>query len=303
MTRRRATPYRHGRGNDPAKPGERRTHSMIYDCFTFYNEFEVLDLRLRELAGVVDRFVLVEADTTHAGLPKPLFFEERKAEFAPYLDRITHIVVRDMPETTDSWVRENFQRNAIMRGLDGLKPDDIVLISDVDEIPRRSVIASLPGNGAVVSGLRMPLFYFKYNYLNIAGNDCMVVWTVAVRGSHIAQITPQGARNARFALSQNPPANTRVYPHAGWHFSYIGDVEHVQRKLRNFAHQEYNDERFIEAIDIDRIVASGADLYGRAGYAWTTVQADDYFPDPLRANFERYRPFVAEGAQHRIQTA
>lgn len=276
---------------------------MIHDCFTFYNELEVLELRLRELSGVVDRFVLVEADTTHAGAPKPLFFEENKAAFAPFLDRITHIVVRDMPETADSWVRENFQRNAIMRGLEGVKPDDVVLVSDVDEIPRRSVVASLPADATPVTGLRMPVFYFKFNYLNIAGDELMAVWTVAVRGSHITQLTPQGARNARFALMRNPPPNTRVHDHAGWHFSYIGDAEHVRRKLRNFAHQEYNDERFIEAIDIDRIVASEADLYGRPGYVWKTVQVDGYFPDPLRANLERYRPFMVEGATRRIQAA
>lgn len=273
---------------------------MIYDCFPFFNELDVLELRLRELSGVVDRFVLVEADSTHMGAPKPLFFEENKAAFAPFLDRIIHIVVRDMPDA-NVWVRENFQRNAIMRGLEGVQPDDLVLISDADEIPRRSVVAALPGNGAVVSGLRMPLFYFKLNYMNVAGAELMAVWTVAVRGSHIAQLTPQGVRNARFTLMQNPPANTRVYEHAGWHFSYVGDETHVRSKVRNFAHQEYNNDDFVEAINIDRIVASGADLYGRPGYAWKTVQVDGYFPEHLLLNVERYRPFIVDGALHRIQ--
>src|SRR5271156_187621 len=113
---------------------------MIYDCFTFFNELELLELRLNELAGVVVKFVLVEATKTFSNKPKPLHFQENRARFAAFENKIIHVVVEDAPDTSDAWVIERFQRNAIERGLRGCKPDDWVLVSDLDEIPRATVV-------------------------------------------------------------------------------------------------------------------------------------------------------------------
>jgi Glycosyltransferase family 17 len=109
---------------------------MIYDCFTFFNELELLEIRLNELAGVVDRFVLVEATRTHSNQRKPLYFSENQSRFASWKNRIIHIVADDLPATgDDAWVRENFQRNCIMRGLTACSDTDTILVSDLMKFP------------------------------------------------------------------------------------------------------------------------------------------------------------------------
>ena len=118
---------------------------MIYDCITFYNELDLLEVRLHELCDVVDRFVLVEATQTFQGNPKPLFFEVHKHAFSRYADKITHIVVEFPDEAAlrshlstrppnMTWAREHYQRDQISRGLTKALPDDLIIVSDVDEI-------------------------------------------------------------------------------------------------------------------------------------------------------------------------
>ena len=125
---------------------------MIYDCFTFFNELDLLEIRLNILNEVVDKFVLVEATRTHRGNPKPLYFKENKKRFAPFLDKIIHIVVdsyepvekyiasKDSDPKLHSWAYENFQRHAIIHGLDDLKDEDSLIISDLDEIPTAEAV-------------------------------------------------------------------------------------------------------------------------------------------------------------------
>ena len=117
---------------------ERRTSPRrIWDAFTFFNELDVLRLRLRTLAPVVHQFVLAEATKTHSNQPKALLFEQSKVDpgLAVFLPQIEHVIVDDLPDSDDSWQLEHFQRNALIRGLREAADDDIVLVSDCDEIP------------------------------------------------------------------------------------------------------------------------------------------------------------------------
>ena len=121
----------------------------LYDCFTFYNELTLLRLRLETLSPHIERFVLVEATKTFTGKPKPLVFGANRHLFTPWLNKIEHVVVDDMPDEGDAWAREIHQRNAIARGLPSARQEDIIMVSDVDEIPRASTIAPGPwGFGA-----------------------------------------------------------------------------------------------------------------------------------------------------------
>ena len=107
----------------------------IYDCFTFYNEFELLELRLKSYYNLVDCFVIVEADKTFTNKPKPFYFNERKNEFAEFLPKIRHIMVNmDIPYSgVGDWSIEFAQRNFIAKGLEDAAPEDLVFISDLDE--------------------------------------------------------------------------------------------------------------------------------------------------------------------------
>src|SRR3989344_1716902 len=90
--------------------GFKALDAKIYDCFTFFNELDLLDLKLHELADHVDKFVIVESTVTFQGNPKPLYFQENKQRFAPFLDKIIHVVVSDTPTEGSAWDREHYQR-------------------------------------------------------------------------------------------------------------------------------------------------------------------------------------------------
>jgi len=116
----------------------------VIDCFPFYNELDLLDFRLRYMDDVVDKFVLVEATHTQAGNPKELYFEKNKARYEKYLHKIEHIIVDDCPNTNDPWDNENHQRRGINKGIVKTNPgnDDIIIISDVDEIVKRLLLST-----------------------------------------------------------------------------------------------------------------------------------------------------------------
>lgn len=113
---------------------------MVYDCFCFYNELDLLEIRLNILNGCVDKFVLVEATRTQRNNPKPLYFAENKERYKKFEDKIIHLVLDEYPEHIEQWTIENLQRNYIMKGLEQCSDDDIILISDLDEIPRPEYI-------------------------------------------------------------------------------------------------------------------------------------------------------------------
>ena len=195
---------------------------MIFDCFTFFNELDVLELRLHELDSVVDRFVLVEATRTFSGRPKPLVFEANKERFKRFLPRIEHVVVRDLPdESASPWAREAAQRDAILRGLKTAIPEDVILISDVDEIPRASCVRQFVQARGQAASFYMPTFYYKLNVKNVRG-EVFQPLTVAVRRAILK--TPQETRLWRFGLPG--------IPDAGWHFSYLGDEDAIRTQDR-----------------------------------------------------------------------
>ncbi|MBR0290255.1 MAG: hypothetical protein IJQ82_14870, partial [Selenomonadaceae bacterium] len=121
----------------------------VYDCFTFYNEFELLELRLKALWNVVDHFVIVEANRKHNGEPKDFTFPKRAEEFKEFWPKIRFINadLSKIPfKGVGDWSLENAQRNMILRGIDDAQPDDLILISDLDEIPAPDIFQRLQEN-------------------------------------------------------------------------------------------------------------------------------------------------------------
>ena len=140
----------------------------VYDCFTFYNEFDLLDLRLEELYDYVDYFVIAEANKTHQGRDKTFLLEENWDRYAKYHDKIVHIKVDDMPTNDNAWVLENYQRNALAKGYADADDNDIIIISDLDEIMRAETVELMREDTThTVFICRCPLFYFKLNYIMV----------------------------------------------------------------------------------------------------------------------------------------
>jgi len=279
--------------------------SKVYDCFTFFNELELLELRLHELDPVVDQFVLVEAALTHSYHPKPLHFAEHKARFEKFLPKITYIVVTEFPEAGGNrWVAENYQRNAIARGLQECKPDDVIIVSDIDEIVRaRAVLENKDKPG--IKFFRQQQYYY---YLNCAQKQG--IWDRAKMAFYRDLRSPQWLRDYPKPSVPHPTRwqkKIAKYRHrwrqrfrspdifidnGGWHFSYLGGLERIREKIKAFAHSEYDNEEFLALERLERVLATGEDLYGRRNMAFEFVPIDDSFPRYLREHPERYENMV-----------
>ena len=223
----------------------------IYDCFTFFNEFDLLELRLRELYDHVDHFVLVEANRTFQNNSKPFYFIDNLKRFEPYLNKIIHYTVADMPENTDAWGRERYQRDAIARAVVDSDPEDVIMIGDVDEIPRVETTQRLRESRQSIWGFRMPLFNFKFNYMMYT-QDYYSVWSGAIRRSLLN--SPEDFRRMRHVLNQCPynfgDDNVQIIEHAGWHFTYLGNEDFARSKIQSFAHDETNRPEILDQLNI-----------------------------------------------------
>ena len=179
---------------------------MIYDTFMFFNELDLLEIRLNELDKVVDTFVLVESPFTYSGKAKPLYFQSNKKRFSKFLHKINYVLIEDigdisllqdkvadyLPECSEYLKRENIQRNAIMKGLTHAKADDIILISDLDEIPPPQTVDKLSKaiNRREVLGFKQKVYYY---YLNLLSNETIM----GTKMTHYENIDfPQNIRQA-----------------------------------------------------------------------------------------------------------
>jgi hypothetical protein len=211
---------------------------VIYDCFTFYNEFDVLEMRLTLLEGIVDRFVLCEAPFTFSGRPKPLWYAENAARFARWHDKIVHLVY---PGESDAnpWANEWGQRAFLTNALSGGDPDDLVLIGDVDEIPHPKNAARVPAAGKVLGHRQR----YAVGYFNRVIDDRGWVGTRAVRLGDVARFGTLA--DVRRGAGEDLDAIE-----GGWHFSSLGGVDVFKTKMQSYSHKEldipyYNDRRRI----------------------------------------------------------
>ena len=123
-----------------------RLRMKIFDCFTFYNELDLLEIRLHQLWDKVDRFVIVEGDRTYAGKEKESQYLENQERFAWASSKIIHVIASLQAEPKTRWVNEAIQRDAIMEGLDSATSEDVICISCVDEIYSNSIFSDLRNN-------------------------------------------------------------------------------------------------------------------------------------------------------------
>jgi beta-1,4-mannosyl-glycoprotein beta-1,4-N-acetylglucosaminyltransferase len=280
---------------------------MIYDCFIFYNELELLELRLRELADVVDKFVLVEATRTFTNHAKPLWFHENRARFDEFTDKIVHIVVRDSPDVSDPWIVERFQRNCIARGLTGCAPNDWVLVSDVDEIPRAQVVRTIasetpPGDRFLIEAVHSALnskpiqaLLQRKGFRRLWRRYHPFVWRFEQSEYRYfvnrRSLAPwYGTRMTRFrdfaTAEEMRHSGRKTIPDAGWHFSWMGGTEQIREKLGAFAHQELNTPRFSNPQYIERTINAGQPLFDQSEQ-FAFVALDDSFPRYWREHPEK----------------
>jgi beta-1,4-mannosyl-glycoprotein beta-1,4-N-acetylglucosaminyltransferase len=252
----------------------------VFDCFSFYNELDLLEIRLNELDPFVDFFVLSEMRQTHSGKPKPLYFEENKERFAKFLPKIIHVVPPDI-ETNDPWVREHYQRDYIKIALEGCQPLDIIILSDLDEIPRGSKIAEY-------KSLWTEFFWQKqYSYyLNFEVGISPVAPGTFSRITRWKNLKNEGTTLT--ALRYKELADSFGILDGGWHFSWMGGGEKIADKLEAWAHQEFNKPENLSPKKIEHFINSGKEHLGREGVGETKiVPIDSTFPKYVQ-NYQSY---------------
>jgi len=252
---------------------------VIVDCFPFFRELDLLELRLRTLEDVVDRFVIAEALTTHTGAPKPLYFAEHRERFARWNDRIVNLVDRGEP-VAEAWLNEWRQRDLLAEALTDLQPADLVVMSDVDEIPAPDRLGLRPQPGELLV-FEQYLSYYAANFR--ARERCL-----GSRAFLAGDFPRWGSMHEIRRITEGT-----IVRNGGWHFTFLGDRENARTKLLSTPHVEYGIPYFRDAARIDALLAAGRNIADPdEALIWSTV--DDTYPAPLRADPERWRAFIAD---------
>jgi beta-1,4-mannosyl-glycoprotein beta-1,4-N-acetylglucosaminyltransferase len=265
----------------------------IYDTFTFFNELDLLEIRLNVLNDVVDRFVIAESNRTFQNREKPLYFQLNKQRFSKFLHKIIHIVVDDMPDSKDTRLLESHQRNSIERGLTFCEPGDQILLSDLDEIPNPRTVKNV-ANSTGIRAFRQSLYYYYINYACKELHD--LPWTIMADFDGFMR--PQDMRQRLITaqaslLSGNMELDVELIDCGGWHFSYLGGVDAIIKKLSAFADPEYNKKAYQDSKRISQAISEGSDLFGR-DFSFCKVPLNDHFPDYIRNNLGKIRHLIHE---------
>ena len=203
---------------------------MIVDGFMFYNEIDMLLYRLESLKEFVDHFIIVESKYTHSGKEKQLFYNENKDLFKDYNSKIIHVMLDETPfvypnidySKSEQWENEHFHRNCISRGIDKLKlsNEDIIIISDLDEIPDRNVLKNIK-NGSVlidnIYSLNQDLYYYNLN------SKVCCSWNAAKILNYKTYIS------LNLSCQDLRHINCAVIDKGGWHLSYFGDKYFIKK--------------------------------------------------------------------------
>ncbi|MDR2546867.1 MAG: glycosyl transferase GT17 family protein [Lachnospiraceae bacterium] len=282
---------------------------MVYDVFPFFNEIDILKLRLETIGFLVDRFVIAEATHTFSGELKPLYFHDNREMFSKYLPKIEYIVVDDSPEELGPHQRDRYQKNHLLRGLSEVKDDDIIIFSDVDEIPNPHALEKIIANfdPEKVYHLAQRMFH---GYLNREETSMNIL---SITGEFAGVSRPMWLGTKVFAKRSIPatgivyiretdtesPASIRVND-GGWHFSYMGGsgerdaTKRVIDKIKAAAHQEYNDQDILAEVTAKTVL--GRNFLGRDGAGndatFVCVPIDETFPQYLREHIEEYSHLI-----------
>lgn len=285
-------------------------NKKVFDCFMFFNELELLHLRFMEYYDVVDYFVIVESNKSHTGKPRDLIFEANKQKFKMFLDKVIYVKVEDLPiyKPDSIWVAENFQRNAIQRGLEDVASiGDIVFISDCDEFWDKNYLSEIKKYSRV-NLFTNELYYYYVNCMQ----NC--VWGSGSCAYPYPLLTPQEARNIainlhgelfkldlesqlRIVEEENlKPEYKKVFFQKGWHYSYMGGAKRIREKVENIAESHMIISHVGDEEIINKKLLQGYDLWNReeeyAKKFLIDLSLKTYKPNALDQFLTEYPNFV-----------
>ena len=272
----------------------------VIDVFPFFNELDLLEIRLNSLDPYVDCFILSEATKTFSGLDKPLYYQENKERFKKFSDKIIHNIVNDdtAPEL-HPYQRDIFQKNSIKEVvLKNASDDDAIIWSDIDEVPNPEAIEELE------------TFFQPDIIFHFAQDNCIGYLNLVETTGQIRSMTPDwdyenypkwlGSKLfsksilEKYTMSelrskQEQESNSRISP-GGWHWSYVGSEglsveDRIVKKLECAAHLELNTEQVRSQVSV---VKENKDPLGRYYANYEIVPIDDNYPKYITTNKEKF---------------
>jgi beta-1,4-mannosyl-glycoprotein beta-1,4-N-acetylglucosaminyltransferase len=252
-----------------------------WDCFLFNGEKECLQIRAEELKPLNVHHVLVDSRYSFTGRGQKIPFLEMTDREEFYQYDIQEWVVDTLPIVGSAWNNEINQRNEILIALKelGAKDEDIVIISDADEIPSLKAIQSYSPEMGLTS-LKMDNFWYNFNCLTERQSWLPVrIMTY----EYLKDTTPNNVRISGYNYAID---------NGGWHFSYLGDADFIIKKLESFSHQEYNKPEYKDPETILKKIRSGESLWGDAKFKFIPI--DETFPKYLYENQNKFRSLIGK---------
>ena len=293
----------------------------IFDCFMYFDEDILLDLRLNYLNSYVDKFVIVESKYAHNGKKRSLNFDINN--FEKFKHKIVYLVLdkgppgianfddKDHIDITNSKYflnaskRENFQRNYIAEGLKDAEPNDIILISDLDEIPNLEQ-NNLKNIKNKLIFFKQKLFYYKFN-LKLESFE----WfgTKACRKNNL--LSPQWLRNIKdknypfwrldALFSKTKYQDIHFIENGGWHFSYLKTAKNIEKKLTSYLHHREYDLKPIGQEGIEKMIINKKPVYNLRvdskknkfdGGEELKITSTDELPNYIKNNLKKYKNWL-----------
>lgn len=295
----------------------------LFDTFLFFNELELLDLRLHALNDVVDYFVISEARETISGKPKPLYYLENKHLFSKFEHKIIHNITEVQPDNLYEFMkatpyytdpdksykhksggvplknlisevqREVFQRDSIINGLLGvITSDDMVMLSDLDEIPNpdalRDIIASDMSDEIYTFCQRWYMYY-----LNVMSDQ---EW-FGSRLMKFSQLENKSVDLMRYHLEDRNAQPGPIIENGGWHFSFLGGEKRVLQKLQAASYQGRRSRYVLKLLDkffpnrITKKIQNNQDIFNK-GRVFKTMPLNDQFPPYLLNNENKFKALI-----------
>ena len=268
----------------------------IYDCFSYWDEDLLLKIRLNILNKYIDHFVIVEGNKTWQNNSKKLRFDINK--FSEFKEKIIYIPVTDMPDGDDPYLRENFQRNCILRGIKNAEENDLILISDLDEIPNPKKISDFDISNRYAV-FEQKHFYYKLNLQSTS--------TPYWLGSRICVKkylkSPQWLRDLKFKTRPfwriDKLRLNNIIEDGGWHFCNLKSADELLYKYKNLCEtndpyhfKEKINEKFLNLEEIKKRVKKGEDIIGRDD-KFVRIQVDNSYPKYILENLSKFSQWLS----------
>ena len=263
----------------------------IYDCFQYFDEDHMVELRLNILDQYVDYFVISESNRTHQGEEKKINFDIKK--FSKFKDKIKFIIadytneIKFKKHTGGESPIEQHQRNSLIRGIKNASPEDLIILSDSDEIPDLTKLSEINKNKKFIA-FSQKMFMYKLNLQNLDESDW--IGSKMTKKENITSM--QDLRNLKFKdypfwrIDKNNLQTIK----GGWHFSFLQTPKQILNKIKSFSHGEHNNNN-IDEKNIEEKILKNEDIFGR-GITLKRIQIDSSYPSYIFKNKEKFSKWI-----------